>query len=429
MKKNKIILLVILIMIMFNISIEVKADPKTDANFYKNIEKVQKDKNKQLLCIYKDEKGQFEEERQSIAYLATFTDGYYSNYALKKGLKTMDALYPTQQFGLTHAETIAQDYKFYNNLKSCPDQLYYLCFYDGELAETKYLSKNNDCFVNYRPIDISDVKKSMVYIPKKTFSGVWKLNKNPILGKEELEAITFYSKLNRTDKAYVNALDNNNIDIEVKKNNIKMNISNIEKYKTIFQNKEESKYPKYLIKRTKSLSYEFINSLKDSKGNKIEYEDFYVNVLYLNSIYGLDDRKAYQYCEDLLGGKDSDLMSFLKTYVFKIIWISIPIILILLTSIDFSKVIFGNDKDDMKNAFRKFTKRAFISILIFLTPTILILISNLIGINSNIDDCIKTINGMTETNTTDKNDSESDNKYNETDLANNNTRKSIVKFF
>lgn len=70
-------------------------------------------------------------------------------------------------------------------------------------------------------------------------------------------------------------------------------------------------------------------------------------------------------CESLLG---EDLIAKINSYL-DIFKIAIPIILIVFGIIDFTKAIFTGD-DEMKKARKNFIKRVVISILIFLTPTI-----------------------------------------------------------
>ena len=66
-----------------------------------------------------------------------------------------------------------------------------------------------------------------------------------------------------------------------------------------------------------------------------------------------------------------------------------------LTSFDFAKVVFINDKEGIQKAGKRFGKRVIVAVLIFLVPTILIFISNLIGVES-IDDCVKQLEQIVE---------------------------------
>ena len=71
-------------------------------------------------------------------------------------------------------------------------------------------------------------------------------------------------------------------------------------------------------------------------------------------------------------------------------------ILILLTSFDFAKVVFANDKEEIQKAGKRFGKRVIVAILIFLVPTIIIFISNIMGADQ-IDTCVKYFNDVSDT--------------------------------
>lgn len=91
-------------------------------------------------------------------------------------------------------------------------------------------------------------------------------------------------------------------------------------------------------------------------------------------------------CEQLLGGDDKsdDLIKMLKTIV-GIIRIGIPILLIVLGSLDFAKAIFSSSEDEMKKSQSKFLKRLIIGVGIFLVPPILKLLLTIAnGIWGNI---------------------------------------------
>ena len=91
-------------------------------------------------------------------------------------------------------------------------------------------------------------------------------------------------------------------------------------------------------------------------------------------------------------------LELLDNYVFKVIWIGVPIILILLTTFDFAKIVFSDEKDGMPNAFTRLWKRAIASILIFLTPYIIIWIANLVDpTQTTVQSCAKKIRQMGNT--------------------------------
>ena len=82
-------------------------------------------------------------------------------------------------------------------------------------------------------------------------------------------------------------------------------------------------------------------------------------------------------CEKIFGnysnGKftNTNSLGYFLSLSFKIIKYIVPIILIVLTSVDFLKGIASSDKDIIKAATSKLTRRAIIALAIFLVPTIL----------------------------------------------------------
>ena len=70
-------------------------------------------------------------------------------------------------------------------------------------------------------------------------------------------------------------------------------------------------------------------------------------------------------------------------------WIT-PILLILMTSIDFSKVVFTGKKDDMSKVANNFLKRAIAALIIFFAPDIIELIVDLVN-NHAISSCMNNL--------------------------------------
>lgn len=145
--------------------------------------------------------------------------------------------------------------------------------------------------------------------------------------------------------------------------------------------------PTYII--YKNSKYTFSETI-DKTG-----DDLYINKesTAYNQLIQLPLNEIDATCEQLFGGGSGGFMNFLKKNVFKIIYIAVPIILLVLTTIDFSKVVFNDDKDGIKNAWKRFGKRAIAAILIYLTPTILIFIADVIGAD-DVNSCIKAIQNM-----------------------------------
>ena len=77
--------------------------------------------------------------------------------------------------------------------------------------------------------------------------------------------------------------------------------------------------------------------------------------------------------------------------------VAIPIILIVMGMLDMGKAVTAGKDEEIKKSALTFLRRAIAAVLIFLTPTILILISNLIGAPESLQDCMKSIDQMVET--------------------------------
>lgn len=147
-------------------------------------------------------------------------------------------------------------------------------------------------------------------------------------------------------------------------------------------------FPNYIMKVKGEDKYIFTDSKKDENGKQLEYDKIYVNSNYLSTIQGLGEEEIMETCYDLFG---DTFLTFLQDNVFKIIYIGVPILLIILTSFDFAKVVFIDDKEGIQNAFKRLIRRAIVSVLIFLTPTIIVMFANLVGAGDNVQDCAKYI--------------------------------------
>ena len=80
-------------------------------------------------------------------------------------------------------------------------------------------------------------------------------------------------------------------------------------------------------------------------------------------------------CQGIFG---NELLGEIKS-VLKIIQIVSPIILLLLTSLDFAKVIFSDSKDGLDKAKNNFLKRGVAILIIFFAPFIINLILDLVN--------------------------------------------------
>ena len=102
--------------------------------------------------------------------------------------------------------------------------------------------------------------------------------------------------------------------------------------------------------------------------------------------------EKYKTCEELFG---SELLKWLKE-AFIALMIAVVMLLIILTSFDFAKVVFSDDKEGMPNAVKRFIRRVIAAVLIILTPSIILIIADLTTA-SQIKSCVQTINEWTET--------------------------------
>ena len=99
--------------------------------------------------------------------------------------------------------------------------------------------------------------------------------------------------------------------------------------------------------------------------------------------------KVYAEGEDCVGIFGQDLINEIKG-VLDIIRIVAPIILLLLTSLDFAKVVFSDSKDGLDKAKNNFLKRAVAVLIIFFAPNIIELILTLVD-NASMSSCANAI--------------------------------------
>jgi len=93
-----------------------------------------------------------------------------------------------------------------------------------------------------------------------------------------------------------------------------------------------------------------------------EYKNFIDN-LNLGNLGDIVDSN----CEGILG---EDLLEYIDK-MFTWVKISVPIILIVLGSLDFGKAVLVDDKDELRKATSKFIKRCIIAVAIFFIPSLL----------------------------------------------------------
>jgi len=166
-------------------------------------------------------------------------------------------------------------------------------------------------------------------------------------------------------------------------NTLEVTVNNMSDYQDEFATGKTDNYPTYLVETNSG--FEFTENKPGT------YKNIYIFNKHLFSNSG-NNEQLEATCQVIFG---NDFLEFLNNNVFRVIYIGVPIILILLTSFDFAKVVFIDDKEGIQKAGKRFGKRVIVAVLIYLVPTILIFISNLIGVES-IDDCVKQLEHIVE---------------------------------
>lgn len=77
------------------------------------------------------------------------------------------------------------------------------------------------------------------------------------------------------------------------------------------------------------------------------------------------------------------IVRFVKNGIFPIIQIGIPIILIVLGTLDLGKAVIASKEDEVKNAQKMLIKRCIYAIMVFFVVTIVTLIFSLFGRTDN----------------------------------------------
>lgn len=79
------------------------------------------------------------------------------------------------------------------------------------------------------------------------------------------------------------------------------------------------------------------------------------------------------------------IVKFIKSGIFPIIQIGIPIILIIMGSLDLGKAVLSNDEKEIKGATSKLIKRAIAAVAVFFVVMFVTVLMNLIATSSAED--------------------------------------------
>ena len=118
----------------------------------------------------------------------------------------------------------------------------------------------------------------------------------------------------------------------------------------------------------------------------------FFNYLMIVMIIVISTLTVHAGAEDCVGIFGPELIGEIKS-VLRTIQIIAPIILLLLTSLDFAKVVFGDNKDGLNKAKNNFLKRAVAVLIIFFAPYIIGLILDLVN-EASVKSCVEEMKNL-----------------------------------
>ena len=234
----------------------------------------------------------------------------------------------------------------------------------------EYVNVESESLMNKRDFDITEGTSSSEY-KCNNYSSYQDDNKYHLVYRSLNSNGSTTSSIN----IYIDSSGNYSASLDYTPN---LEISNI----TIF---DKDNPPSYIIK--KGTTYSFVTIIKN-----VEYDKVYILDNKLIELDQLSESDLKNTCEEIFG---ETFITFLQENVFKVIYIAVPIILLVLTTIDFAKVVFIDDKEGIKKAGSRFGKRLIVAILIYLTPTILIFIVDIIGADE-VNSCMKMVKNYSQ---------------------------------
>lgn len=136
---------------------------------------------------------------------------------------------------------------------------------------------------------------------------------------------------------------------------------------------------KSMIQNSGRCSYSaYASNYKDEK--QITKEDFFLG-LKMDGLIKYDESKEEYTCEtmtELFGDKNKpDSIRYMLNEILGIVRIIVPILIILLGTIDFAKAVIAGKEDNMRKAQTDFIKRIIAGIAVFLVPTLVNVIMDL----------------------------------------------------
>ena len=128
-----------------------------------------------------------------------------------------------------------------------------------------------------------------------------------------------------------------------------------------------------------------INTMALSINNDVPFNILEDSV---NSVKDIGDMNSQynqaQNCNTLLGNPNVESsVAWLLQYVFNVIKVVGPLLVVILSSIDFAKVIVKSDDDEMAKARKKLITRLILAAALFFIPTITMVLLEVFGLTSD----------------------------------------------
>lgn len=211
--------------------------------------------------------------------------------------------------------------------------------------------------------------------------------------------ITYYDTTNSNSTIKIKVLkipevDGKEYKIVLNDNKEISHVNEMSEYYDILKFGTSDTYPGYIYEKNGSYTisksdpntYKQEYKTKNPNATDQAYDKVYMLGLGMLEIQGFGEKKIIETCESLF---DDSFVSLVKRNFFRLIYIGVPILLLVLTTFDFAQVVFADDKDGIQNAFKKFKKRLVVAVLIYFVPVILNTLIDIVGVDK-VGECIKT---------------------------------------
>lgn len=213
------------------------------------------------------------------------------------------------------------------------------------------------------------------------------------------KVITYYDTTNSNSTIKIKVLkipDNDGKEYKIVLNDNKeiSHVNEMSEYYDILKFGTSDTYPGYIYEKNGSYTisksdpntYKQEYKTKNPNATDQAYDKVYMLGLGMLEIQGFGGDKIEATCKSMF---DDSFVNLVKRNFFRLIYIGVPILLLVLTTFDFAQVVFVDDKDGIQNAFKKFKKRLVVAVLIYFVPVILNTLIDIVGVDK-VGECIKT---------------------------------------